>query len=333
MKFVRLINLNYFHRSHRSVRIESLSFQSFIFVFLVCVVLSYQNQAVAQSLPGFGNLGGLMKPKEPQKKDSNQNSQGGNPGQGSQNPAALMGGMIGLATSSQSTEEELQVGDGVAAMVLGAAPLASNQKTTTYINLVGRAIVQHSERKDLPWRFGLLETSAINAFAAPGGIILITRGLYDLLETEDELAAVLAHEIAHVNKQHHYNIIKQQKIVQMGTNFMQSQMSKGNNELANRLVGIGAELMARGLDKESEFEADRDGVVLAARAGYDSSGLLSVLGKLHARAKSDGALQLLFKTHPSPSERIERLSAVINPEIEAAAMPSAASSRIQSQGR
>lgn len=288
----------------------------------------------AQSLPGLGNLGGLMKQKEAQKPEASQGSTQGSPQQGKQNPGALIGGMIGLATSSQTTEEEIEVGDGVAATVLGAAPLTSNQKTTQYINLVGRAISQHSDRKSLPWSFGLLETSSINAFAAPGGIILLTRGLYDLLETEDELAAVLAHEIAHVNKQHHYNVIKQQKMVQMGTSFMQNQMSKGkNNELANRLVGVGAELMGRGLDKESEYEADRDGIVLAARAGYDSSALLSVLGKLQARAKGDGALQLLFKTHPSPAERIEKLSSILNPEIESAAVPSTATRRLQTQGR
>lgn len=275
-----------------------------------------------------------MKQKEAQKPEASQGSTQGSPQQGKQNPGALIGGMIGLATSSQTTEEEIEVGDGVAATVLGAAPLTSNQKTTQYINLVGRAISQHSDRKSLPWSFGLLETSSINAFAAPGGIILLTRGLYDLLETEDELAAVLAHEIAHVNKQHHYNVIKQQKMVQMGTSFMQNQMSKGkNNELANRLVGVGAELMGRGLDKESEYEADRDGIVLAARAGYDSSALLSVLGKLQARAKGDGALQLLFKTHPSPAERIEKLSSILNPEIESAAVPSTATRRLQTQGR
>jgi len=239
---------------------------------------------------------------------------------------------LGTVIGSQTSEEEIAVGEGVAATVLGAAPPWNNPKAQRYVNLIGRAIAQQSERRNLPWSFAVIDTYSVNAFAAPGGIILITRGLYDMIATEDELAAVLAHEVAHVVRQHHYNVIKQQKMVQFGATLVQRDKG-GNREITNKLVGVGAELMARGLDKSAEFEADRDGMVLAARAGYDSSALLSVLEKLAAQSANEPALQLLFKTHPSPVERISQLTAAVNDRLEAAAVRSSSADRIRQLGK
>ena len=241
-----------------------------------------------------------------------------------------LGGLIGMATSSQGENDEIEIGQGVAATILGAAKLSSEEKTQRYVNLVGQHIAQHSERKDLPWAFGIVETPSINAFAAPGGYILVTSGLYALLESEDELAAVLAHEIVHVNKKHHYNVIQKQKMVEFGTKFVGSQIGKDDKTgMAKRLVGMGGELIARGLDKDAEYEADRDGVVLAARAGYDASAMISVLSKLQAKAKGDESMKLFTATHPTAADRIQALSSLINDEIESFAVPSPAAARIR----
>ena len=96
---------------------------------------------------------------------------------------------------------------------------------------------------------------------------------------------------------------------------------------------MGAELLARGLDKEAEFEADRDAVVLAARAGYDASAILATLERLQRRAPNDRALQLLFATHPAPLMRIHRLTAMDSPALAAAAVPSAAAGRLRTEGQ
>lgn len=237
-------------------------------------------------------------------------------------------GIVGALTGKQGADEEIKVGEGVAATVLGAAPLWNNAKAQKYVNLVGRAIAQHSERNTLPWAFGVIDTDSVNAFAAPGGIILITRGMFAVLDTEDELAAILAHEIAHVTRQHHYKVIKKQKVVEFGASLLKRDQG-GNKEVINKMVNTGAELLARGLDKDAEFEADRDGMVLAARAGYDSSALISVLEKLAARSTGDAALQLLFKTHPSPGDRVTELTTVVNAPLEAAAVRSASAARIK----
>jgi predicted Zn-dependent protease len=126
----------------------------------------------------------------------------------------------------------------------------------------------HSDRPDLKWTFGVIESKDINAFAAPGGYIFVTRGLYARLRDESELAGVLAHEIAHVQERHHLKVLQKSQAVDLGARLLRQRVAEAGST-AQRLIGSGAEIMARGLDKDAEFEADRVGVVLATRAGYD----------------------------------------------------------------
>jgi predicted Zn-dependent protease len=176
------------------------------------------------------------------------------------------------------------------------------------------------------WRFVVLDTTAVNAMAFPGGIVAVTRGLYQMLGSEDELAAVLGHEIAHVNRKHQWKVIQQQKLVALGA----GALSKSDSGQAMQVVAdLGGKLIARGLDKSAEYEADRDGAVIAARAGYDSSAMVTVMEKLEAANPGDPGLALMFSTHPAPQDRIQALTAAATPEMEAAAVPSAAAARIK----
>jgi predicted Zn-dependent protease len=186
-----------------------------------------------------------------------------------------------------------------------------------YVNRVGRWIAMQTERPDLPWHFGVLDTSSVNAFAAPGGYVLITRGLYEMFNSEAQLAGVLGHEIGHIVQRHHVKVMQQSAAVSAGARAVQ----RGDRGiLVNNLIGTGAEVLARGLDKSAEFEADRIGVVLAARAGYSPYGLVEVLHMLAARAADDSSLALLFKTHPAPGERLTQLGDALAPRV--AALPS-----------
>jgi predicted Zn-dependent protease len=238
-----------------------------------------------------------------------------------------LGGILGQVkeiAGGQNADEEARSGDAIAATVFGAAPAWRRPAAQTYLNLVGRNLARQVERQDVTWRFAVLDTPSINAMAFPGGIVVITRGLYELVTSEDELAAVLAHEIAHVNRRHQWKVIQQQKLVALAGNAV----AKSDPGRAAELVAdLGTKLIARGLDKASEFEADRDGVVIAARAGYDSSALIAVMERLKAlKAGADTAL--LFSTHPSPQDRIAALSEAVTAQVEAAAEPSAAAPRI-----
>lgn len=210
-----------------------------------------------------------------------------------------------------SVEEEIAIGQEIAGRLLGAAPLVSDEQLQRYVNHVGMWVALQSGRNDLQWYFGVLESEDINAFAAPGGFIFLTKGLYGKLNNEAELAGVLGHEIGHVFKQHHLSVLKKSQALDIGSRLLSSKLgsvgNKTGDEAIQHLIGNGAEIMARGLDKEAEYEADRIGVVLATRAGYDSYGLPLVLQEIGHVSAQDSSVSLLFKTHPPPDERLSKL--------------------------
>lgn len=216
------------------------------------------------------------------------------------------------AVAGVSEEEELRLGREIAGRVLGAAPLVNDPALQAYVNRVGRWIAMQSERPGLPWRFGVINSGAVNAFAAPGGYVLITRGLYDLLDNEAELAGVLAHEIGHIVRRHHVTVMQKSAALSAGAQIAQRD---NRSVLLNNMIGTGAEVFARGLDKNAEHEADAVGIVLAVRAGYSPFGLVDVLHKLSVRGAADASLSLLFKTHPLPGERLGRIGELLTPHL------------------
>ena len=205
-----------------------------------------------------------------------------------------------------SLEEEVALGREITGSLLGAAPLVNDQALQMYVNKVGRWVANQSERADLPWKFGVIESNDLNAFAAPGGYVLITKGLYQKLSNEAQLAGVLGHEIAHIVKKHQLKVLQKQQLLNIGSNFITERFGK-KNKLAQKALGTGAEISARSLDKDAEFEADRIGIILAARAGYDIFGLAEVLQIIGQTNKTDNSVALLFKTHPHPDERLSKL--------------------------
>jgi predicted Zn-dependent protease len=215
-----------------------------------------------------------------------------------------------------SLEDEVRIGRQISGNLLGAAPLVKDPKLQQYVNEVGTWVALQSERPDLKWTFGVIQSEDINAFAAPGGYVFITRGLYAKIKDEAELAGVLGHEIAHVQQKHHLKVVQKSQLMALGANLLKKELAKGESA-AQKIIGAGAEVLSRGLDKDAEFEADRMGVVLAARAGYDAWGLPSVLQEISAVNKNDSSVGLLFKTHPAPDERLTRLAEAMGERLDA----------------
>lgn len=212
------------------------------------------------------------------------------------------------ATTEISEPKEIELGDGIASNLLGAAPLLQDQRVQKYVNQVGRWLALQTERPDLPWQFGVLDDNDINAFAVPGGYIFITKGLLARMKSEAELAGVLAHEISHVLMKHHLQAIKKSARTELMADFAgQALQRKGADPALTKLVSAGTEVYARGLDKDDEFEADRMGVVIAARGGYDPYGLPALLQTLQGINPQDSGLALMFKTHPALTARLDLL--------------------------
>lgn len=216
-------------------------------------------------------------------------------------------------------EEEQEIGRGVAANLVGIAPLVPDTGLQRYVNAVGEWLALHAERPELQWRFGVLDTSDVNAFATPGGYVFVTRGLLAQMDSEAELAGVLAHEMAHVLRRHHLKAIQKSALVGIGVDvasFLAAQKGAQRADTLARVAAVGTELYARGLDRDDELEADRMGVVIAARAGYNVYGLAEVLQALEARNPGDSQVALMFKTHPAPRARLDALEKVMVPALD-----------------
>jgi predicted Zn-dependent protease len=223
---------------------------------------------------------------------------------------------LGFALFGDYTlEDENRIGSQISGNLLGAVQLVRDDKLQNYVNLVGNWVALQSGRQDVTWRFGVLETDDINAFAAPGGYIFVTKGLYRLLDNEADLAGVLGHEIAHVTQKHHLKVLKQSSLIgALGQ--VASSKARGSDPAVQNLIGNGAEIMARGLDKDAEYEADRIGLVYAARAGYTPWGLPGVLQDMAALPAKDSRTGLLFKTHPHPADRLASLGEAVDGRLD-----------------
>lgn len=214
-----------------------------------------------------------------------------------------------------SREEEIRLGREIAGNLLGAAPLVKDAQLQAYVNKVGHWVALQSNRPDWPWHFGVIESEDLNAFAAPGGWVLITKGLYRNLKNEAELAGVLGHEIGHVVRKHHLKLLQKQQLLSVGAGLLGGKLGK-DSQTVQKIIGSGAEVCARSLDKDAEYEADRIGVVLSARAGYEPYGLPEVLQTIGHAGKDDSRVALLFKTHPHPDDRLAKLGDAIGDRLD-----------------
>jgi predicted Zn-dependent protease len=224
---------------------------------------------------------------------------------------------VGDSMREIGPEEEEKIGGDLASMILGAAPLVDNQDEQHYVNRVGMWLAMHTDRADLPWHFGIVDTDDVNAFSTPGGYVFITRGLFERFRNESELAGVLAHEIAHVVQKHHLHALQNEMHTSAVADAGSSVVGSGGvtGFLTDQVIKAGKTLYTRGLDKGDEYEADRMGVVIAARAGYSPYGLVGVLQTLSAEQDQKG-LALMMKTHPNPADRIERLDKAMGTKLD-----------------
>jgi len=214
-------------------------------------------------------------------------------------------------------EREREIGRDMSANLLGAVALLPNPALQNYVNQIGQWLALQTERPGLAWRFGILDTNDINAFAAPGGYVFITAGLLGRLQSEAELAGVLAHEMGHVVKRHHLVAIQSSAPTNILTDVLSIAADQDEHGPAwNQLIDIGSDLHAKGLSREDEIDADLIGVVILTRAGYDPYALAAVLQRLEGVNPEDSALALMRKTHPTPEERLAALLASMGTHLD-----------------
>jgi len=228
--------------------------------------------------------------------------------------------LIGLL--SQSLEQidepkEIEIGRQLAAVLLGSKPLHPDMALQRYVNQLGRWISLQSSRPHLPWTFAVLDDPGFNAFAAPGGYVFVTKGLLDRVADEAELAGILAHEITHVTAKHHLQAIAKTARAGLLTRVIGSQV-KGElaGAVSAQFLSLGRDLYSRGLDQGDEYDADRSGVALAARAGFDPYGLVAVLQQLRTATPDNPLFALSLSTHPPAQQRLDLLEQAMGNRLD-----------------
>jgi len=217
---------------------------------------------------------------------------------------------------SAAARAEIAFGRDVAARILGRFPLEGNPSLQRYINLVGKGVALHAARPELEYRFGIVRAAEVNAYATPGGYIFITTGALAQMQDESELAAVLAHEVAHVTERH---IVKTLNLRANGTDAQAgiAHLIGGTGDAARvafmQLVDKAVEILfEKGLTKAEEAEADRLATLVATGAGYDPHALRRYFERV--RALDQTSLAQIKTTHPSFDDRIVNLQRLLNVE-------------------
>lgn len=213
-------------------------------------------------------------------------------------------------------EEEYYIGRSVAALILSHYPVYENEALTAYINTVGQAVVFSSSRPEIyaGYHFLVLDTDEVNAMAAPGGFVFISRGLLRRCDNEEMLAAILAHEVGHVCAKHGLQSIKKSRLIDafrlIGTEAAQrygsEQLAQLTSIFEDVLGDIVEKLIERGYDRKFEYEADSLAVKYAVSTGYSPQGLSGFLETMVGDSSSVSE-KGWFKTHPSPEDRLEKV--------------------------
>ncbi|MDP2758048.1 MAG: M48 family metalloprotease [Desulfurivibrionaceae bacterium] len=230
-------------------------------------------------------------------------------------------------------EQEYYVGRAVGATLLGKYPPRTDPQTVQYLNLVGQSLARVSDMPETygGYHFVILEDEGINAFAAPGGLIFISRGMLRCCKDEDTLAAVLAHEIAHIQLKHGLQAIKTSRLTSAFSIMATEGAKQAGGPQLSQLTGIfedsihdiTATLVNNGYSRAFEREADVAALEILGRAGYDQRALVAMLGEMKQRLNPQG---LDFaKTHPDPADRIADLA----PLLAAATTPAGMAVRQQ----
>ncbi len=205
-----------------------------------------------------------------------------------------------------SDEEEQHLGSEISAKIRDKYGVVQDRGVHRYVTLVGSVLAGASSRPHLKWTFIVLDTDGVNAFAAPGGFVHITRGSLALIQNEAELADVLAHEIAHVTERHTVKAIQKSKAISLGA---QATRREVLSQAADRGYEI---LLENNFDRGDEMAADKIGITLANGVGYAPTGLSAFLTRLADRNKGLKERSGIFASHPETKARMDTLAKIVS---------------------
>jgi predicted Zn-dependent protease len=220
---------------------------------------------------------------------------------------------IGLTACGISQQQEVQMGQDYSQQINAQLPIVSDPEVNRYINVLGDQIASRTSRADLDWRFYVVDSREVNAFAVPGGFIYVNRGLIERTTQMDELAGVLGHEIGHVVRRHSIEQMEKAQGANIGVTLACVLTSICNSQAAQAGINIaGGAIFAR-FSRQDELEADQEAVANTVRAGISPQGIVTMFQKLiEERRTRPSAVEGWFSTHPMEEDRIEAAQASIS---------------------
>jgi beta-barrel assembly-enhancing protease len=209
-------------------------------------------------------------------------------------------------------EKERSLGESVSTQLRTRFGVLQDPAVHRYVTLVGTVVAQQTAKPNLKWTFIVLDTDGVNAFAAPGGFVHVTRGTLALLQSEAELAGVLGHEIGHIVKQHTINAIRKSKAVEVG---VEEAAAASEQVLLDRFAQLAyTNIIENKFDRGDEMDADKEGVIAASKAGYAPNALASFLTRIAERNKNMTQPNGLFASHPDLKARQDGIAKTIQKE-------------------
>lgn len=228
--------------------------------------------------------------------------------------AALFGLQAGTRSLELiSVEQEIQIGREAHAQMRRETPMLRDRAVIDYVNAVARRLVRVAPGPKYPYSFTVANASDVNAFALPGGPVWVNRGVLQVATNESQVASVLAHEIAHIAQRHAAAQLTKMAIANWGLGLLGAMLGNtGGAGTAQVAGGFLASESFRQFSRDDERDADRAGLVLLTRAGWDARGMTELFEILRREQGRDASrVESFFSTHPSPKERMADLQAAV----------------------
>jgi predicted Zn-dependent protease len=220
---------------------------------------------------------------------------------------AALGAALALAASAcgVSEDQEVALGRHNAEEINAHLPLVRDAAVTAYVDSLGMAIARTTPRAELQWRFFVVNSPQVNAFALPGGFVYVNRGLIERAERLDELAGALGHEIGHVVRRHSVRQLEKQRGANVAVALGCTLTRLCEGDVARTAIQVGGAALFARYSREDEAEADSEAVVNVVRAGIDPRGIPSLFERLlEERRTSPMRIEAFFASHPMEEDRI-----------------------------
>jgi predicted Zn-dependent protease len=230
----------------------------------------------------------------------------------------VVGVVAVLAACGVSTQQEVEMGTQYSQQINAQLPIVSDPEINRYINVLGDSIAKLSDERNLDWRFFIVDSREVNAFAVPGGFIYVNRGLIERAQNLSMLAGVLGHEIGHVVERHSVQQMEKMQQANIGVTLACILTRVCESQAAGTLINVAGTAVFAKFSRDDEREADRDGITFVTRAGIHPGGIPAMFRVLLAeRNRNSSAVDSWFSTHPLEEERITETEAIIK-QIDAA---------------